>query len=91
VGLIQRIIEKEGIATISISLSRQVTQKVRPPRALYPGFPMGHPLGFPNQISQQLNVLRQLLFYLKTIERPGTIEDVNLTDPTDPNGDRAAY
>lgn len=90
-GLIQRIIEKEGIATISISLSRQVTQKVRPPRALYPGFPMGHPIGFPNQVSQQLNVLRQLLFYLKTIERPGTIIDIIYTDPIDPMSDRAAY
>jgi len=36
--LIQRIIEEEGIATVSVSLNLAITKKVKPPRALYPGF-----------------------------------------------------
>ena len=79
VGLIQRVIEQEKIATISISLSRDVTRKVRPPRALYPGFPMGHPLGYPHRAGQQRYVLRYLLYCLKTISKPGTLVDVDLT------------
>ncbi len=78
-GLIQRVIEAAGIATISITLSREITKKVRPPRALYPGFPLGHPIAFPGQALRQLQVLRLLLKYLVGIDFPGTIVELDLT------------
>ena len=37
VGLIQRAIEYAGITTVSISLLREITGKIRPPRALFVG------------------------------------------------------
>ncbi len=55
-GLIQRVIETAGISTISVSLSKGITQKLRPPRAVFPGFPLGHPIGFPNRSTQQLKM-----------------------------------
>jgi hypothetical protein len=79
VGLIQRVIEAAGIATISITLSREITKKVRPPRALYPGFPLGQPIAFPGQALSQLQVLRLLLKYLVEIDSPGTIVELDLT------------
>jgi len=85
--LIQRVIEEAGIATISITLSKEITQKVRPPRALYPGFPLGHPLGFSGQSFRQLQVLRQMLKYLQTIKKPGTIVDFDFPVSTDPLAD----
>jgi len=77
VGLIQRVVEAAGIATISVTLSIEITRRVRPPRAVYTGFPLGHPLGFPGRSSDQLKVVRFLLACLEKIESPGTL--VNLT------------
>lgn len=45
---------------------------------------MGHPIGFPHQINQQLRVLRHLLKYLKTIKKTRTLVEVDLTDPEEP-------
>ena len=45
VGLIQGVIEKGGIPTASITLLREVTQRVAPPRALFVNRPLGFPLG----------------------------------------------
>ncbi len=84
-GLIQREVERAGIVTISITLSTEITRKVRPPRAIYPGFPLGHPLGFPGQPYRHLQILRILLKYLEKIESPGTIIELDWTDCDDPD------
>jgi D-proline reductase (dithiol) PrdB len=89
VGLIQRAIENEGIATISISLSEEITRKVHPPRALYPGFPLGHPIAFPGQTLRQLKVLRILLKFLEELDAPGSIVRYDLTDGVDFAGSRS--
>ncbi|MCZ7624591.1 MAG: hypothetical protein M5R38_00995 [Candidatus Methylomirabilis sp.] len=39
-GLLQRAIEAEGIPTIGITLQKEVTKKVKPPRALYLRYPL---------------------------------------------------
>lgn len=75
--------ETAGFATISITLSMEITRKVNPPRALYTGLPLGHPLGFPGQAFRQLQVLRYLLRYLAEIESPGTIVKMDLTESGD--------
>jgi D-proline reductase (dithiol) PrdB len=67
------VIEDAGITTISISLSEEITGKVRPPRALWPGFPLGHPLGYPDQIDCQLHVLRIMLNLLEELESPAAL------------------
>ena len=77
-GLVQRSIEAAGIATISITLSKDITAKVRPPRALDFGFPLGHPIAYPGQVPLQLRVLRLLLKYLQEINSPGTILEIDL-------------
>lgn len=83
-GLIQRAVEAAGIATISISLSKEITRKINPPRAVFPGLPLGHPLGFPGQTFRQLQILRMLLQYLQQIDTPGTIVDLDLSQGDDP-------
>jgi D-proline reductase (dithiol) PrdB len=84
VGLIQRVVEAAGIATISVSLSKEITRKVKPPRAIYTGFPLGHPLSFPGQSFRQLQILRLLLKYLQEIDVPGTLIELDLTEDDDP-------
>jgi D-proline reductase (dithiol) PrdB len=75
VGLIQRAIEAAGIPTVSISILRDVTEKVKPPRALFLRWPFGHPLGQPFNVAQQLTVLYDALLFLY-MARPGEIRDL---------------
>ncbi|MDO8426858.1 MAG: hypothetical protein Q7T24_05030 [Deltaproteobacteria bacterium] len=75
-GLIQREIENEGIPTIGISIVRKFTEEVRPPRSVFLKWPMGHPLGEPGKIEQQMIVLRAAFKALETIKEPGTIIDL---------------
>jgi len=73
VGLIQRIFEERGISTVSISLNLAITKKVKPPRALYPGFSLGHPLGRANDRKLQVRVLRDALLLLEEDLQPGEV------------------
>jgi hypothetical protein len=70
VGLVQLAIEREGIATVSISLLREVTEIIRPPRSLFVPFPMGYPLGRPNDKELQHRVIRQALALLDRNDLP---------------------
>lgn len=59
--MLARALEAHGIATTSISLVREHTDKVKPPRALFVPFPFGHALGRPNAPDLQHRVLRAAL------------------------------
>ncbi len=50
-----------GVATVQISLIRPVTEAIQPPRALWVPFPFGRPLGAPDRVDLQLDVLRRTL------------------------------
>ncbi|HEY8369518.1 MAG TPA: hypothetical protein VIM86_09425 [Thermodesulfobacteriota bacterium] len=75
-GLIARVIEAAGIPTVCISLVREVTERVRPPRAVYLRWPMGHPLGEPGRPAQQRQVLEDALDLLVSASTPGVIVDL---------------
>ena len=75
-GLIQREIERAGISTIGISIVREFTEKVRPPRTIYLRWPFGHPLGEPFNVRQQRAVLIEMFNALYTISNAGEIIDV---------------
>lgn len=61
VGLIASVIEKAGIPTVSLSLLREVTEKVQPPRSLTVPFDFGFPLGAPDNTALQHEVIRAAL------------------------------
>ena len=63
-----------GIATVQISLIRPVTEKVRPPRALWVPFPFGRPLGPPNRPEVQLDVLRRTLALVDQPAGPALVD-----------------
>jgi len=56
-GLLQGMIEKAGIATVSISLLLDVTKRIEPPRVLAVDKPLGYPLGEPNNADLQNRIL----------------------------------
>ena len=72
-GLIQRVIEERKTPTIGITLQKEVTMKVKPPRALFLRYPFGHPLGEAFRVRQQRRILIDALTGLETIREPGTI------------------
>jgi hypothetical protein len=59
--VLARALETEGIATTSISMVREHTEKVKPPRALFVPFPFGHALGRAGDAALQPRVLRAAL------------------------------
>lgn len=75
-GLIQRVIESSGIATIGISINRPYTESVKPPRSIFLDWPFGHPLGRAGHVRQQAAVLGKAFEALYAIDTPGTIIDV---------------
>ncbi|MFQ5881470.1 MAG: hypothetical protein ACE5I9_03200 [Candidatus Methylomirabilales bacterium] len=72
-GLIQRAIEARGIPSVGISLQKEVTKRVKPPRTLYLRYPFGHPLGEAFHVEQQMTILKQSLTALERVNEPGTI------------------
>jgi len=67
VGAVGHYLEQEGIPTTQISLVREHTEVIRPPRALWVAFMLGRPLGAPDDPDFQRRVL---LAALRLLEEP---------------------
>jgi len=67
VGALGHFIEREGVPTAQVSLIREQTAAIKPPRALWVPFMLGRPFGAPNQPDFQRRVVRALL---DLFERP---------------------
>ena len=74
-GLIARAIEAVGIATVSISLTKELTAAVGVPRAVFVKWPLGHPLGEPNRSAQQRTLIFAALRLLLDAQAPGIIAE----------------
>lgn len=60
-GALGHFLEREGIPTVGISLVREHTETIRPPRALWVTFELGRPLGIPDDPAFQRRVVRAAL------------------------------
>ena len=85
-GALSNFIERSGVATASISLIREQSEAVRPPRALWVPFPLGRPLGAAGDAGFQKNVVRAALSMLETATEP-TIEDYPVEAPVEAQSD----
>ena len=76
-GLIARVLEETGIATVCIIMRREVAQNIKPPRALAVGvkFPFGAPLGPAGDAETQRGVILEALSVLTSATEPGAIVD----------------
>jgi hypothetical protein len=70
VGALGHYLEREGIPTTQISLIREHTETIRPPRALWVPFELGRPLGAPENTALQRRVLLAALELLEAPEGP---------------------
>ena len=66
-GALGQYLEAEGVATTQISLIREHTEAITPPRALWVSFMLGRPLGLPNDAAFKRRVL---LAALRLLEAP---------------------
>jgi D-proline reductase (dithiol) PrdB len=75
VGLIQSVIERAGIPTASVTLLRGITERVVPPRAMFVDYPLGYPLGVPNNPALQTEIILATLGLLAEGVPPAIIRD----------------
>ena len=75
VGLVQRDIEYQGISTVGISIVREISEKVKPPRTYFLKYPFGHALGEPFNKKQQMAIFKECLDVLESAQEPGIIVD----------------
>ena len=74
-GALGHYLEAAGIPTTGISLVRENTVLIRPPRALWVPFDLGRPFGAPNEPAFQSEVLRAALALLVRDDGPVILED----------------
>jgi hypothetical protein len=85
VGALGHFIEREGLPTAQISLIREQTAAIRPPRALWVPFMLGRPFGAPNAPDFQRRVLYALLALFEHPAGP-VLEDFPDDAPSAPGG-----
>ena len=73
-SVLAHIFEAAGIATIVLSSIREMTEKVAPPRALHCEFPLGRPLGIPNDAQFQHDVLQKAFVLLDETQGPVLVD-----------------
>ena len=64
-GALGHYIEREGVPTAQVSLIREQTAAIKPPRALWVPFMLGRPFGAPGEPPFQRRVLRARLSLLE--------------------------
>lgn len=69
------MIEARGIATTTIGLVRPHMERTRPPRGLWVPFPLGRPLGEPEDKAFQHSVLKAALSLLERASGPVILEN----------------
>lgn len=79
-GGLGHFLEAEGLPTTQISLIREHTEKIRPPRALWVPFELGRPLGAPGDAAFQRQVLVRVLSLFEAESGP-ILEDFDQEAP----------
>ena len=83
---LSHFLETEGLSTTGISLVREHTEAMAPPRALWVPFPLGRPLGAAGDAAFQHRVIAAALALLDRPEGP-VLEDFPDPAPEDGSGE----
>jgi len=70
-AVIARVIEQTGIPTMALSVSRDLSDRVRAPRSAYYDGEYGSVAGKPNWREYQLRVLDESIRWIETFDQPG--------------------
>lgn len=75
-GLVARVVEEQGIPTVTVSTGRDLSKNVLPPRTVFVNFPMGNAFGRPKNATQQRQILVDALNLAATPCAPGVFVDL---------------
>lgn len=82
-----RHFEEADLSTVSMSSALDITSLVKPPRAVFVNFPLGHQCGKPDDPTGQRAIGREALRLLETVTEGGTLLRLPVRwredDPTD--------
>lgn len=73
-SVLSHVFEKAGLATVGISLVRGQAETVKPPRILNVNFPLGRPLGKPDDSEFQTSVLMAMFDLLPRTDVPVLVD-----------------
>jgi len=59
-----------------IASARDITESVKPPRAVFVDYPLGHQTGLPGNVESQRAILRSALDVFQNAREPGVIVDL---------------
>lgn len=92
-GLVARAFEALGLPTVSLTSCRDITARVKPPRACYLDYPLGNNAGIPHDAANGRAVVQAVLEAAPRFTRSGEIVDLPFQWPN-PDWEaevRAAY
>ncbi len=78
-GLLARTFEAAGLPAMTLSSALDITRSVRPPRAAFLNFPLGHTSGKPLDRTGQMALLRDALDVLVEADSPGALVCLDYT------------
>ena len=76
-GLVCRLTEEAGIATVCVATGRDLIAKVKPPRSVFVNFPMGNNFGSINTPDTQLAIIRDAFALLDSVQEGGHLQDLD--------------
>lgn len=82
-SVLAHVFEAAGIATIVLSSVREMAEKTAPPRALHCEFPLGRPLGVPNDPAFQHDVLARAFALLDAPSGPVLVDHPTVIEADD--------
>ncbi len=75
----QRAIEQRGVPTVSITVASDITEHIKPPRAVFAPFMMGHHFGVPFHRELQRRIIGEALKHLVEAKRSGQLHRIAVT------------
>lgn len=75
-GLLARVVEHLGIPTVSVTGARDITERIKPPRAAYLDYPLGYCVGRPGEVEEQRKIVADVLALAESATCPGEIVEL---------------
>ena len=84
-SMLARQFEDAGTPTACIVSALDIVRSVKPPRAAFVDYPLGHTAGKPNDPEDQYDIVRSGLDLFASVEQAGTIVDLGKAWDLDPD------
>lgn len=83
-GLVARQAEAAGISTLCLGSTRDILEKVNPPRSAFLDFPLGHTTGPANMPELQRAILIEALDSFSSLTKAGSMKELPFEWPENP-------